>query len=98
MGGPLFLFCRGRASSRWPGGSERAGSGPRCCFASGGPIFSHLNALRAAVWREAYGLAAQKWGKNRWGESPRPPFFAQSVCIGEDTEQPLKFCQAAGPS
>ena len=38
-------------------------------LASGGPIFSHLNALRAAVWREAYGLDAQKWA-----EKPPAPF------------------------
>ena len=41
-------------------------------LASGGPIFSHLNALRAAVWREAYGLAAQKWAEKPLGR-PQPP-------------------------
>ena len=44
-------------------------------LASGGPIFSHLNALRAAVWREAYGLAAQKWGKKPLGGIPQTPVF-----------------------
>ena len=36
-------------------------------FASGGPTFSHLNALRSAVRREAYGLDAQKWAEKPLG-------------------------------
>ena len=35
-------------------------SPPNPGVASGGPTFSHLTALRAAVRREAYGLSAQK--------------------------------------
>ena len=40
--------------------------------ASGGPTFSHLNALRAMVRREAYGLAAQKWAEKPLGRPQTP--------------------------
>ena len=42
--------------------------------ASGGPTFSHLNALRAMVRREAYGLAAQKWAEKPLGRPQAPTF------------------------
>ena len=41
-------------------------------IASGGPTFSHLNALRAAMRIEAYGLYAQKWAEKPPGR-PRTP-------------------------
>ena len=44
--------------------------------ASGGPTFSHLNALRAIVRREAYGLYAQKWTEKPLGRPQTP-----DVCL-----------------
>ncbi len=66
-------------------------------LASGGPIFSHLNALRAAVWREAYGLAAQKWGKKPLGK-PQTPMICQIGHLRGCTRLPLKYLGPAGPS
>ena len=45
--------------------------------ASGGPTFSHLNALRAAGRREAYGLYAQKWAE----KAPAPFGLDPRLCL-----------------
>ena len=48
--------------------------GPDPGVASGGPTFSHLNALRAAMRIEAYGLYAQKWAEKPLGRPQAPSF------------------------
>ena len=40
-----------------------------------GPTFSHLNALRAAMRIEAYGLYAQKWAEKPLGRPQTSSFF-----------------------
>ena len=77
------------------GSSEFLFFSPAGWHASGGPTFSHLNALRAAVRREAYGLYAQKWAEKALGR-PQTPLFCLIGHYEIDTGQPLNFCGASG--
>ena len=62
------------------------------------PFFAPLGkllVLQTGYAPQAYFSNAGKVGKSAPG-TPRPPLFVQSVCIGFDTGQPLKYCKAAG--
>ena len=61
---------------------------PNPGIASGGPTFSHLNALRAAMRIEAYGLYAQKWAEKPLGR-PQTPFFSNRSLLGLESALPL---------
>ena len=59
----------------YPGCLSAGAPPPSPGVASGGPTFSHLNALRAAMRIEAYGLYAQKWAEKPLGRPQTSSFF-----------------------